>query len=91
MSTAQHRRLAKKKRKRLLRIAQPSNELKKKECGGAGPREEVERPRCWSRPTRGGGVELQNTQTDWSGVGGVEWSWWSGVAVLGVECSQTGP
>ena len=22
---------------------------------------------------------------------GVEWSWWSGVAVLGVECSQTGP
>ena len=37
MSTAQHRRLAKKKRKRLLRIAQPSNELKKKECGGAGP------------------------------------------------------
>ena len=36
-------------------------------------------------------MELQNTQTDWSGVGGVEWSWWSGVAVLGVECSQTGP
>jgi hypothetical protein len=21
----------------------------------------------------------------------VEWSWWSGVAILGVECSQTGP
>ena len=36
-------------------------------------------------------MKLQNTQTDWSGVGGVEWSWWSEMTVLGVECSQTGP
>ena len=27
----------------------------------------------------------------WSGVELVEWSWWSEVIVLRVECSQTGP
>ena len=61
MSTAQHRRLAKKK-KAPATHSPAQQRAKKKECGGAGPREEVERPRCWSRPTRGGGVELLNIQ-----------------------------
>ena len=49
----------------------------------------MERPRCWSRPTRGGGVELQNTQigvewVEWSVVGGVELVEWSGSFGSGV-------
>jgi hypothetical protein len=36
-------------------------------------------------------VEPQNTQTEWTTSGGVDWGWWSGVTTLGVECSQTNP
>ena len=73
MSTAQHRRLAKKKR--LLRIAQPSNELKKKRM-------------WWSRPTRGGEAQMleQAHERRWSEAteypNRLEWSGWSGVELV---------